>query len=210
MTAETCTSDDAFSITGNTISYVLSGFSCVSIPEKIVSIEDGSKTNYAFQLGINFVNKVDFSKASNLESIGDFAFYDCKKITEIDLSKCPKLSVIGKSCFYNCQGTKSIKLPEVSLIKTFKQGCFCFTGITSFIIPNSVTTILGISPDNDGNDGVFAFCYYLNDIVFQSVSSCTAIGTKAFFNTPITSITFPASIKSLSTDTSISTILSFL
>ena len=201
MVTDTCTGDDAFAISDGVISSVIDGFSCVSISEKISSIDEGSKTNYAFKAGIDCVKTVDFSNAINLESIGSFAFFNCRKIQEIDLSNCAKLSSIGTCCFFYCTGMKSIKLPEVSLIKTLKSGCFSQTGLTSFIIPNSVINIEGVSSLNDGNDGVFANSESLSEITFQPVSKVESISSKAFLYTPITYINFPASLKLLTGET---------
>ena len=59
MTYQTCTGDDAFSITNGVISSVIAGFTCVSISERIVSIKDGSPTDYVFMHDIDYVEKVD-------------------------------------------------------------------------------------------------------------------------------------------------------
>ena len=201
MVTDTCTGDDAFTISGSIINNVIAGFSCVSISAEITSIDEGTNTNYAFKAGIDYVETVDFTNAINLVSIGSFSFCKCKKIQKIDLSKCSKLSSIGKCCFYSCTGMESIKFPEVSLIETLRAGCFSYTGLTSFIIPNSVKNLEGVAYPFDSNAGVFAFSQSLSNITFQPVSKVHSIDSKAFLNTPITSIKFPASIKSLSADT---------
>jgi len=197
----TCIGEDAFSISGNIIKHVIAGFRCVSIPSSIVRIETGSKTNYAFLPGVGDVETVDFSKATNLEYIGDFAFYNCNKLKSVDFSNCTNLATIGTCCFYCCSGLGSVKFPEVCKITTLYSGSFCKTGIKTFTIPNSVKTLQGVSSYNDYNDGVFAYSTSLTEVLFQKTSKCTSISSKAFFGTKIRTITFPASVTSLHTET---------
>ena len=94
--------------------------------------------------------------------------------------------VIGESAFYKCTGLTSIVIPSsiTSIGGSAFYGC---TGLTSVVIPNSVTSI-----------GNYAFreCTGLTSIVIPS--SITSIGGSAFYGcTGLTSVVIPNSVTSI-------------
>ena len=100
--------------------------------------------------GCNYLNSIDFSEATGLTSIGDYAFYNCGNyvptepapvlnLTTIDLSN-TKVTSIDEGAFYGCSKLTTITLP--STLTTIGNSAFwnC-SSLASFSVPASVTTI---------------------------------------------------------------------
>jgi hypothetical protein len=103
-------------------------------------------------VGSQYLNSIDFSEATGLTSIEEYAFYNCgsyvptepgedpvPNLTTIDLSN-TKVTSIGEGAFYNCSELTTITLP--STLTTIGNSAFwnC-SSLTSFSVPGSVTTI---------------------------------------------------------------------
>ena len=121
-------------------------------------------------LGCTYLSSIDFSEATGLTSIGDYAFYNCgnyvptepgedpvPNLTTIDLSN-TKVTSIGEGAFYNCSELTTITLP--STLTTIGNSAFrnC-SSLTSFSVPGSVTTI---------GSNVFDYCNNLTDFTFEA------------------------------------------
>ena len=130
-------------------------------------------------IGSQYLNSIDFSEATGLTSIEEYAFYNCgyyvptepgedpvPNLTTIDLSN-TKVTSIGEGAFYNCSKLTTITLP--STLTTIGNSAFrnCFS-LTSFSVPGSVTTI---------GAQAFDFCDNLADFTFEA--SNTAITSSA-------------------------------
>ena len=103
-------------------------------------------------VGSQYLNSIDFSEATGLTSIGDYAFYNCgnyvptepgeasvPNLTTIDLSN-TKVESIGEGAFYSCSKLTTITLP--STLTTIGNAAFFFcSSLASFSVPGSVTTI---------------------------------------------------------------------
>ncbi len=73
------------------------------------------------------------------KSIGDYAFYDCKGLTELTIPS--NVKSMGESAFENCSGlTGSLVIPPgvTEIGNSAFKGC---NGLTSITIPSSVTAI---------------------------------------------------------------------
>lgn len=84
----------------------------------VVSIRVG----YYAGLG-NEVRKITLP--SSLKKIGDFAFYNCKKIEEVIIPK--NVTSIGEYAFYQCQSLESVEIPS----SVTSIGNYAFTGCTN-------------------------------------------------------------------------------
>ena len=102
--------------------------------------------------GCTLLSSIDFSKATGLTSIGDYAFINCgnyvptgpgeatvPNLTTIDLSN-TKVTSIGQYAFNACSKLTTISLPNT--LQTINDGAFngC-SSLTSFSVPGSVKTI---------------------------------------------------------------------
>jgi len=145
--------------------------------------------------------------ASNITSIGEFAFAACNSLTSIILpdsvteidhyafSNCNSLTsikipdrvaFIGDYAFYDCSSLVSIIIPDM----VTSIGNYVFlrcNSLTSVTIPNNVTII---------RDLAFSDCTSLTSITIPD--SVRSIGAKAFYNcTSLTSATIPNRVTSI-------------
>ncbi len=76
--------------------------------------------------------------AYSVDSIGDFAFRDCSKLTSVTIPD--RVVNIGYMAFASCTGLTSIRLPKG--MGWISDGAFCrCTGLTSLTIPEGVGLI---------------------------------------------------------------------
>lgn len=150
----------------------------LTIPDTVTKIEEVFNSGY-YQFG-DVIGAIDFSNATRLETIGDYAFAQQTHLTGVlDLSN-TIVSVIGKSAFNG-------------------------SAITGVILPNTLTQ-LGTS-DTDGG-ATFASCKQLRYIrtarsdgnaVFELPASLKSIGKDSFrdsFANPI-QIKIPATVDAI-------------
>ena len=72
--------------------------------------------------GCNTLTEIDFSKATQLRSIGHRAFYECSGLRDLDLSACTSLVGIGSNAFYRCSNLQAVNF----------SGCGKLTSIGSY------------------------------------------------------------------------------
>lgn len=145
--------------------------------------------------------------SSGLTSIGNYAFYECTKLTSVTIpgsvtaigssafQKCSALksvfiptgvTSIKDSAFYDCSALTSVSIPQgVSSIaySTF-NGCAALTTVS---IPTSVTSI---------ENSAFSGCSSLVSISLPG--STTAIGRSAFYNcSSLESLSIPQGVTSI-------------
>ena len=81
---------------------------------------------------------------NGLESIGRYAFQNCKSITSITIPN--SVTRIGDYAFFKCEGLATLVIGNG--IKSIEEGVFSgCTGLKSVTIPKSITTI-GLYPMN--------------------------------------------------------------
>ena len=76
--------------------------------------------------GCNNFTEADFSKATQLRSIGYSVFYECSGLRDLDLSACTSLVGIGSNAFYRCSNLQTVNL----------SGCGKLTSIESYAFQN--------------------------------------------------------------------------
>src|SRR5690606_20573219 len=76
---------------------------------------------------------------SNVESIGSRTFYGMTNLNTLVIEEGSKLQTIGASAFQNTTRLLSVNLPEG--LTTIGANAFNNSGITSVIIPSTVTSI---------------------------------------------------------------------
>ena len=157
--------------------------------------------------GNSYINTGDNSYYTSNDKLGDYAFYDCRVLTNLTIpssvtsigesafeycSSLTSLTIpssvtsIGESAFEYCRSLTSLTIPSsVTLIDWYAfKGC---SGLTSLTIPSSVTSI-GYS--------AFQGCSGLTNLTIPS--SVTYIGGSAFQGcSGLTSLTIPSSVTSI-------------
>ncbi len=90
-----------------------------------------------------------------ITSVGDFVFYECKKIEEVSLPE--EIEYIGVAAFSSTGNLKHITLP--STLKTIYDEAFMGSGLTELVIPEGVTHV---------ETNAFLYCYFLESAVISS------------------------------------------
>ena len=84
----------------------------VEIPSNVVTIDDGSSTNYVFQGSKDTLTRVSFQSGSQLTTIGSYSFYYCTKLESVDLTHCETLKIIHSYAFGYCYSLRNFELPH--------------------------------------------------------------------------------------------------
>lgn len=153
---------------------------------------------------------ISFEVPENVNSIGSYAFYSCKSLTDITLPagvttiaesmlhNCSALTsvtmngdvtTIGPKAFYGCSKLRNISLPNT--VSSIGSKAFQSTGLTSITIPEGVKNI---------EDYTFSGCKSLQSVTFPS--TIYRIGQSAFSgcnNSRFTSINLPNTVTSIGT-----------
>ena len=131
------------------------------------------------------ITKVDMSKAINLKTIVDNAFFGCSSLTSITIPN--SVTSIGNSAFSN-SGLTSITIPNS--VTSIGNSVFRDCALTSITIPNSVISI---------GHNAFSGCGTLASITIPN--SVISIGNGAFNGCAFRSITIPNSVTSIGVET---------
>lgn len=151
----------------------LSRANITSIPNQF----DGASSYYGYRDGFNLLKELVLPE---LNSIGEYAFSQCYRLTTITM---PKVNKLGYGVFANC-GASQIILPEG--ITSMADYAFYRSNLTSIEIPSSITEI---------SNYCFQYCSALKSITIPS--SVTKIGYESFRESGLTSVTLPG-VKSIS------------
>ena len=106
------------------------------------------------------------------ESVGVYAFYECKALTSVDL---PNATSIGHYAFYNCSALTSVNIPNATSVGN--NAFYECKALTSVDLPNATSV---------GNSA-FICCSKLTTIILRSPTVCTLANTNAFNGTPFAS-----------------------
>ena len=143
----------------------------------------------------------------------DNAFFDHCGLTSIDIPDTVKS--IGSNAFRSTDNLKTVNISPDSQLESIGWTAFSGSGITSFYIPDSVTYVdvgafsgcdqletvrvsesmacNGYQTERAYDTGIFNGCTALTNIIFPE--GIEKIGWCWFFDSPITTITIPASVK---------------
>ena len=143
----------------------------------------------------------------NETTIGDEAFYWCYCLKNISFG--PKLTKLGSGAFCYCTDLKSADLGQN--LKTIGADCFSCSGLTTAVIPASVTSIgkYAFSQCSDLRDvylfsaaavpeGCFSYCDTLSEV---ELGNTTSLGAYSFYNScTLCDLRIPASVTSIGDD----------
>ena len=153
-----------------------SGLNSITILSGVTSIGE-------FAFFSSGLTTVKFAKGSKLESIGEYAFYQCAKLGTIMIPE--SVQSIGPHAFDECSSLNSITIP--SSVTSIGEGAFVWSGLT---------TVEFAKGSKLGSIGADAFNNCNNLTTITIPSGVTSIGRGAFFCcTSLVSITIPLSVK---------------
>ena len=138
--------------------------------------DNGSHYYYIYNGFMSYSGK----SCTENDEIGDFAFYNCSRLTSLTLSS--KITKIGTCAFYECSGLKEVKYCINEDLETYLTkghpyiGVNC--GINYYLNDKEVTSI--VIPSNVTSLGLCAFqnCIGLTNLTLSS--NITEIGGSAF------------------------------
>ena len=143
--------------------------------------------NSAFYQCTNMAGILDIP--DSVETIGEYAFYEDKNITELNLSN--KLGKLGKYAFYNCDNISGTVVFPADL-RVVEDYCFEYDKKINQIKFESV----GDKGVNNIGVGVFEGNYKLSSIIFPN--TLQSIGTHSFYSCyNIKKINFPQGLKKI-------------
>lgn len=183
----------------------------------VLSLSDSvsSISSYSFS-GSNIYS---FDIPANLKSIGEFAFNDCTSLTSVEIPA--GITYIDYKAFYGCTGLQNISVASGNTAyKSFNGVLFNIDQTElvlypagkladTFTIPNETTIIADYAFANALNldsiivtsgvtkTGLYAFNDIHAEILFATDIELNSIGDYSFSGYRGTSITLPASVKSI-------------
>ena len=180
---------DSVTSIGDYAFYYCDSLTSITIPDSVTSIGD-----YAFE---NCDSLTSITIPDSVTSIGDDAFSRCSSLTSITIGN--SVTSIGDDALYWCISLTEINVNannanyssiDGNLYSKDKTTLIQYAigkTATSFVIPNSVTSI---------GDYAFYYCDSLTSITIPD--SVTSIGDYAFYHcSSLTSITIPDSVTSI-------------
>ena len=154
-----------------------------------VTIADGSQLETIGDLAFYYTNLESVTIPSNVKTIGDLAFADCANLTTFTIGNdvaTNAIITIGEDVVKNCP-----KLETVNVATNI--ACIGLTSNASIKTINISSNVTNLC------DSVFYGCEGLETVNFAADSHLTTIGKYAFYGCEnLTTITIPASLTSLS------------
>lgn len=176
-----------------------SNMTSINLPDSITSIGEGAFANcnaltgeIKIPAGVTAIEPLVFDNCgapniiihSNVESIGELSFRQCRGLTSLHIPDSVK--TIGAGAFIGCGNLQTVNIPNG--IETIEEGTFQWCSkLSSIEIPDSVKAI---------GDYAFNSCKALTSVTIPD--SVEEIGDAAFFDcTGLTSVNIPNSVTAI-------------
>ena len=161
---------------GNQAFYECTNLQSITLPEGLTSL-GGSCFAYSGLTSITIPN--------NVTEIGGSAFRNCKNLQSVTLPE--GLTSIANSTFEGCSSLASITFPET--LQAINSYAFsACESLSDIELPSAITRI---------EDHAFSDCKGLQTVTFNySLNNC-GIGTYAFANSGVVSVTFTDNVKNI-------------
>lgn len=161
----------------NESAFASTSLNYIKIPATVTQIKNG-----AFK-GVTSLLAIDFIEGSQLNSIGNEAFYGCSSLRTFTMPNA--VTSIGTDVFYGCTQLNSLSFSN-ALKSIPARSCFDCTNLSNVYIPNDLETI-----------GERAF--YNNKLLskMQFPESLRSIGNNAFYYCALDSVKLPLRLSAL-------------
>ena len=175
-------------------------------PKKVkqaeVTYKDSNYLTYgAYSGSINIPATVTYEDVTySVTSIGDYAFYWCKSLTDITIPE--SVTSIGENAFSSSSKLTAITIPENSQLTSIGEYAFRYcSSLTAVHISNIAAWCKIKFSDYSSNPLYYAHNIYINgELVTQLTipEGVTSIGSLAFYEcSGLTAITIPESVTSI-------------
>lgn len=173
-----------------------SALGTIALPESLQAIGEQAFMN----TGLTSITLPDA-----VTSIGNSTFEDCNSLASVAFGA--SMTRIGSRAFKTCNALESIEIPD--RVTTIGDEAFMSTGISSIVIPNSVTSMgrstfydckslssVALGPSLSGiGANAFGLCESLKSI--EIPNNIVSIGDEAFRSSGLTSIEIPNSVTTM-------------
>lgn len=126
--------------------------------------------------GCNTLTEIDFSKATQLRSIGYRVFYECSGLRDIDLSACTSLVGIGSNAFYRCSNLQAVNLSGCGKLTSIGSYAFQYCSSLRTVDLSNCSALVTLE------SYVFSDCSNLTSVGLAGCTALTTIGEGAFNN----------------------------
>lgn len=148
---------------------------------------NANPVNFSKSLTLNGESITDLVIPDDVETIGDFAFYNCNTLKSIDLGKGTK--AVGKSAFYYCYNVPSLNITG-NITEIGTAAFSSMRGMTEITLGNGITTI---------GDDAFKGCQGITKISLPA--SVRKIGATAFAScNALAEVEFSSAVDSIGKD----------
>lgn len=126
--------------------------------------------------GCNNLTEFDFSKATQLRSIGYRAFYECSGLRDLDLSACTSLVGIGSNAFYRCSNLQAVNFSGCGKLTSIGSYAFQYCSSLRTVDLSNCSALVTLE------SYVFSDCSNLTSVGLAGCTALTTIGEGAFNN----------------------------
>lgn len=126
--------------------------------------------------GCNTLTEIDFSKATQLRSIGHRAFYECSGLRDLDLSACTSLVGIGSNAFYRCSNLQAVNFSGCGKLTSIGSYAFQYCSSLRTVDLSNCSALVTLE------SYVFSDCSNLTSVGLAGCTALTTIGEGAFNN----------------------------
>ncbi|MBQ8510671.1 MAG: leucine-rich repeat protein [Clostridia bacterium] len=172
--------------------FMNTGLTSIVLPAGLETLGGSGNTKGVFEGCTNLVS-VTLPIGTNSHTIHKETFKGCTSLATVTFpegyTKAHSFWTIDVSAFEGCTSLTGITLPTT--ITTINKAAFMNSGLTSIVIPDSVTT-LGCPSYADTKGGIFEGCTALTSVTLPSNISISQVQLRMFYGcTALESITIP-------------------
>lgn len=147
-----------------------------------------SGTQNGYKNKLDTIATIDLSRLTNLQTIGDFAFYNLDNLTSVKVTGLSQLTTIGNRAFQDCHYLSPIDFDDIPGLVSIGNYAFANCGYFNYNAP-SITIDFRLLPHLQSiGDYAFGSWLYLENMYFGPQLPLTSIGRGAFSGTGLLTV----------------------